>query len=103
MTGAEIESCARETALRHGSARAALDAFGFLTNDLGDSEYRAALRRLIALEDGSAVSDCDQYIAVAEGEALTAWKLRKARAALEAKKWQAELRAARPAPERRAA
>ena len=48
MTGAEIETCARETALRHGSARAALDAFGYTTNSLGDAEYRAALHRLMA-------------------------------------------------------
>lgn len=92
---------ARRAALHHGSAAAALRYFeevgGRSSYQPGDADYRAALRRLMSLEDGSAASNCDQYIAIAKGEALISWLARKEIVERKAAEWRRELTVAKAA------
>ena len=92
---------ARRAALHHGSSAAALRYFeevgGRSSYQPGDADYRAALRRLMSLEDGSSASNCDQYIAIAKGEALTSWLARKEIVERKAAEWRRELTVAKAA------
>lgn len=89
---------ARRAALHHGSAANALryfDEIGSRSNwRADDRDYRCALRRLMAFEDGSAGSDADEYIAVAKGDALISWRARKEIVERMAADWRHELAAA---------
>lgn len=93
----ETDTAARKAALHHGSAAKALEAFGHVTNQLGDAGYRQALSRLISLEDGSAVARCDEFIAIAKGDALTAWLARKEIVERKAAEWRRDLTVAKAA------
>lgn len=67
---------AREVALAHGSATQALNVLGPIIGD-DAHDLRHELYQLVSLENGTAVADCERIVAVAKGEALTAWTQRR--------------------------
>lgn len=81
---------ARQMALAHGSAREALTTFGPFP-PVDASQIIDELRQLARLESGAAISDCDYYLSVATGEALTVWTQRKADAQRAADLWKRDL------------
>ena len=76
MASHDPKTQAREVALAHGSAAEALNILGPICGP-DESELRHHLYSLLALENGSAVADCQKIVDVAKGEALTAWTKRR--------------------------
>lgn len=84
------KSQAREVALAHGSAAEALNVLGPINGD--DAHVlRHELYLLLALENGSAVADCQKIVDVAKGEALTAWMRRRDDTQRAADLWKRDL------------
>lgn len=81
---------AREVALAHGSAAKALNVLGPICGS-DEGELRHQLYLLLALEDGSAVADCQEIVDVAKGEALTAWTQRRDDTQRAADLWKRDL------------
>ncbi|MNR32709.1 hypothetical protein D3C85_1503210 [compost metagenome] len=81
---------AREVALAHGSATQALNFLGPINGD-DAHDLRHELYLLLALENGSAVADCQKIVDVAKGEALTAWTQRRDDTQRAADLWKRDL------------
>ncbi|MNQ72109.1 hypothetical protein D3C85_868050 [compost metagenome] len=81
---------AREVALAYGSAADALNALGPICGP-DEGELRHQLYSLLALENGSAVADCQKIVDVAKGEALTAWMKRRDETQRAADLWKRDL------------
>lgn len=85
-----LKAQAREVALAHGSAAEALNALGPICGP-DEGELRHQLYSLLALENGSAVADCQKIVDVAKGEALTAWTQRRDETQRAADLWKRDL------------
>lgn len=81
---------AHEVALAHGSAAEALNVVGPICGP-DEGELRHQLYLLLSLENGTAVSDCQKIVDVAQGEALTAWKQRRDDTQRAADLWKRDL------------
>lgn len=81
---------AREVALAHGSATQALKILGPICG-ADEGELHQQLRLLAALEEGTAVADCQKIVDVAKGEALTAWTQRRDDTQRAADLWKRDL------------
>lgn len=93
----EAKTTARRLALHAGSSAAALRDFGPYRNEIGDSDIRAALYDLQAMEEGRPDADLDYLISVAKGDALTAYLARKEIGERKAAEWRRELTVAKAA------
>lgn len=90
MASHDPKAQAREVALAHGSAAQALNALGPICGP-DEGELRHHLHALASLENGMAVADCERILAVAKGEALTAWTKRRDDAQRAADLWKRDL------------
>ena len=84
------KSQAREAALAHGSAAAALNVLGPIGGS-DEGELRHQLYLLLSLENGTAVADCQKIVDVAKGEALAAWTQRRDDTQRAADLWKRDL------------
>lgn len=71
-----VASEAWAVAVRHGGARAAQAFIGRGGWQTGDGAFDHALTQLVRLEEGDE-TEVNDFLAVAKGEALTAWTMRR--------------------------
>lgn len=90
MASHDPKAQARDVALAHGSAAQALNVLGPICG-ADEGELRHQLYVLAALENGSAVADCQKIVDVAKGEALTAWAQRRDDTQRAADLWKRDL------------